>query len=420
MPAARTALVIGGGVAGPVVAMALHKAGIAATVHEARAAADEDRGSFLTLQVNGITALRAVDAGAAVTGLGFATTSMTFRSGTGKVLGAVGTGEPLPDGTVGITVKRADLHGALRAEAQRRGIAIEYGTRLVDVVESDGGVQAVFADGSSATADILIGADGIRSRVRTLIDPAAPPARYVPVLNVGGYAPATVAALEPGRYEMVFGKRAFFGQAVAPDGTVWWFANPPRRTEPAPGELAAMTSDQWRSWLLELFADDRTAATEIIAATPGELQGWATYDMPPVPHWHRGRMVLVGDAAHATSPSSGQGASMAIEDAVELGRCLRDHADPDAAFAAYVGLRRDRVERVVAAGARSSNQKAAGPIARRLRDLVLPLILRRAAGTGSRSFAWLHRYEIDWDTPVTARVGRGADPQHPAEVAGQM
>lgn len=275
----------------------------------------------------------------------------------------------------------------------------------MDVVEADGGVSAVFADGTTASADVLVGADGIRSRVRTLIDPGAPPARYVPLLNVGGYVPAPEdSGLRPGQYEMVFGKRAFFGQAVAPDGTIWWFANPPRRTEPTPGELAAMTTDQWRSWLLELFADDRTQAAGIIAATPGELRGWATYDMPSVPHWHRGRMVLVGDAAHATSPSSGQGASMAIEDAVELGRCLRDHTEPAAAFAAYVGLRRERVEKVVAAGARSSNQKAAGPIGRRIRDLLMPIFLRRAAGTGPRSLAWLHRYEIDWDAPVTGAV----------------
>ena len=404
MTAARTALVIGGGVAGPVVAMALHKAGISASVHEARTDPDEDLGSFLTLQVNGIAALRAIDAGSALDGIGIATRSMTFRSGTGKALGAVSTGEPLPDGTTGITVTRADLHRVLREEAQRRGITVTYGKRLVDVRESADGVTAVFADGSTASADILVGADGVRSRVRAVIDPDAPAARYVPVLNLGGYAHVPDNDLPPEQYEMIFGKRAFFGHAVAPDGTTWWFANPPRRTEPTPGELAAITTEEWRAQLLDLFADDRGPAARIVAATPGELRCWATYDMPPVPHWHRDRLVLVGDAAHATSPSSGQGASMAIEDAVELARCLRDHATPGAAFAAYVGLRRERVERVVAAGARSSNQKAAGPIGRMLRDLVLPIILRRAAGSGSASMAWLHRYEIDWDAPVTSTV----------------
>ena len=197
---------------------------------------------------------------------------------------------------------------------------------------------------------------------------------------------------------MIFGRRAFFLYAVAPDGTVWWGANPPRRDEPAAGELAAMTDREWRSWLLELFAPDLTPACSIIASTPGPLTGWATYDLPSVRRWHRDRMIVIGDAAHATSPASGQGASMAVEDAVELGRCLRDLSDPAAAFTAYEGLRRDRVERVVAQGARSSNAKAAGPVGRVMRDLLLPRMLRRAAGPAGRGS--VAPYHIDWATPV--------------------
>ena len=115
-------------------------------------------------------------------------------------------------------------------------------------------------------------------------------------------------------------------------------------------------------------------------------------------------MVLIGDAAHATSPASGQGASMAIEDAVELGRCLRDLPEPDAAFAAYERLRRSRVEQVVADGARSSTVKAAGPVARVLRDALLPIFLRRQ---GDRAAAWLHGHHIDWDAPVTVTAIAG-------------
>jgi len=75
-------------------------------------------------------------------------------------------------------------------------------------------------------------------------------------------------------------------------------------------------------------------------------------------------MLVIGDAAHAASPASGQGASMAIEDAVQLGRCVRDHPDPLDAFTAYERLRRACVERVVAHGARTSSDKVAGPVAR--------------------------------------------------------
>jgi 2-polyprenyl-6-methoxyphenol hydroxylase-like FAD-dependent oxidoreductase len=398
------ALVIGAGVAGPVAAMALQRAGVDATVHEAHPGPADDVGAFLTLQVNGLAALRAIGADRVATGLGFPTPRMRFRSGTGKVLGELGTGAPLADGTVGVTLRRSDLYRALCDEAQRRGIRIEHGHRLVDSTPVPGGVRAEFADGSSATAAILVGADGLRSRVRQIIDPGAAPARYVPVLNIGGYAPPQPTGARPGEYEMIFGKRAFFGFTVAPDGQVWWFANPPRREEPAPGELEAMTTQQWRSWLLDLFAADNTPACRIIESTPGELSGWATFDMPSVRRWHRERMVLIGDAAHATSPASGQGASMAIEDAVELGRCLRDLPEPDAAFAAYERLRRDRVERVVAQGARSSNSKAAGPLARVLRDAFLPIFLRR---TGQQAATWLHEYAIDWDAPVVAGVPAG-------------
>jgi 2-polyprenyl-6-methoxyphenol hydroxylase-like FAD-dependent oxidoreductase len=396
-----TAVVVGGGVAGPVAAMALQRIGYAATVYEAHPGTADDVGAFLTLQVNGVAALRALGAADAVSGIGFPTTSMRFRSGTGKLLGEVGTGEPLADGTEGVTVRRAELYRALRDEAVRRGVRVEYGKRLVGAAPDADGVRAEFADGSVVRGDLLVGADGIRSAVRQAIDPLAAPARYVPVLNAGGYAPAQPTDARPGQFEMVFGRRAFFLYSVAPDGTVWWGANPPRRAEPAPGELDATAPEQWRAHLLELFARDRGPMTRIIESTPDAdlARVWPTYDMPTVRTWHRDNMVIIGDAAHATSPSSGQGASMAVEDAVELARCLRD-LPLDRALPAFEGLRRERVERVVAQGARTSDQKAAGPLARIVRDAFLPVLLRRAAGKGSGSVAWLHRYDIDWDAPV--------------------
>jgi FAD-dependent urate hydroxylase len=398
MSRAMKALIVGGGVAGPVAAMALRQAGIDSVVYEAYAGGADDAGAFLTFASNGLDALRTIDAHHLVLSEGFPTPRMTIQNGTGKHLGDVPLGGTLPDGTVSQTLMRADLYRALRDEAVRRGARVQYGKRLVDAETTPDGVVGLFEDGTEAVGDLLIGADGIHSRTRRIIDPSAPRARYVPVLNIGGYARDVAVQAEPGTFRMVFGKRAFFGYAVHPSGEIWWFANPPRADEPTGVELAAIGTEQWREMLIDLFAGDDSPAVEIIRSTPGKLAGWATYDLPSVPIWHRESMIIIGDAAHATAPSSGQGASMAIEDAVVLARCLRDLPDTRQAFAAYERLRRARVERIVAHGARTSNSKAAGPIARVLRDLMMPLILKRVAR--GESLAWMHDYHIAWDEQV--------------------
>ncbi|WP_268903559.1 FAD-dependent oxidoreductase [Herbidospora solisilvae] len=129
----------------------------------------------------------------------------------------------------------------------------------------------------------------------------------------------------------------------------------------------------------------------------GACRSFSNFDLPTVPKWSNSRMVIVGDAAHATSPSSGQGASMAIEDAVVLARCLRDHDVPDA-FAVYERLRRARVERIVAQGKRNGDGKAPGPVGAYLRDLFLPVVLRQVAKRGSLS--WMYDHRIAWDESV--------------------
>jgi FAD-dependent urate hydroxylase len=394
----KKALIVGGGIAGPVTAMALQRAGIDAVVYEAYdTSAGLDAGAFLTVAVNGLDALRTLDAHEPVLAAGFPTRNIEFFSGSGKRLGEVPIGGTLPDGTVTHTIKRADLYRVLHDEAIHRGIHIEYGKRLVDAeVTPDGGVVARFEDGTRVAGDLLIGADGIHSRTRRIIDPGAPEPRYTGLGNIGGFTRNASVDTRPGIYVMVWGKRAFFGYTVSPSGEIWWFANPPSARELTRAELAA-TTEEGKQHLIDLFANDATPAVEIIRSTTGELPGTNQYDMPSVPTWHRGPMVIVGDAAHAASPASGQGASMAIEDAVVLAKCLRDLPGIQQAFTAYEQLRRERVERVVAQGARSSSGKAAGPIARVLRDLMLPVILKRVASSGEKSLVWMYGYHVAWD-----------------------
>lgn len=400
MTQTTTAVVIGGGIAGPVTAIALRAAGIDATVYEAHPGGAEGVGAFLTLASNGIGALRTVDADARVLKVGFPTPEIILRSNTGKDLGCLTMGVPLADGTMSHTLKRADLYEAVRGEALSRRVAIEHGKRLTGVEESRDGVCALFDDGSEATCDILIGCDGVHSTVRRLIDPAAPRPTYSGLIGFGGYARDVAVDGKPGTYTMMFGKRAFFGYVIAPGDEVWWFANLPRRDEPVRGEMDATSPEEWRHTLLELFRDDAGPAAALVEASASSdtMKPTVIHSVPHLPKWHTDRTIVIGDAAHAPTPTSGQGASLAIEDAVVLAKCLRDVPESHKAFAAFESLRRERVERIIKDAARTNKTKAAGPIGRVVRDAMFPIVLKLMAD--SKRLKAPYEYSIDWNSRV--------------------
>ncbi|MDF0531424.1 NAD(P)/FAD-dependent oxidoreductase [Tsukamurella sp. 8F] len=401
-------LIIGAGIAGPVLSMALSRVGIESTVFERDEHGAYQRGGWLTFQANGMDALRAIDAAGPVEDLGYPLDTISFVNGRGRALGRMPLAATRTDGQESLMMPRADLYAALGDEAARRGARVEYGKRLVTAQRVDGGVRAEFADGSTATGDVLVGCDGIHSPVRTLIDPDATAPRYIPVLNAGGYIPKFEVDVPAKEFRMQFGTRCFFAWAPTPDGGTVWFANPPMAHEPERGVLSTMSDADWRTWLHELMDGDVGPAHEIIDAAPGPLFGWATYDLPVVRRWHDGAsMLVIGDAAHATSPAAGQGASMALEDAVVLAQCLRDTGcardagRAGAAFGTFESLRRDRVERIVKQGHRGSSAKAAGPVARHVRDMLLPLMFRRAERDGGKSMQWLQGHHIDFQQRVS-------------------
>lgn len=401
---ARTALVIGGGIGGPVAAMALRRAGIDAVIYEAHEGTADGVGGGLGIAANGQSALAAIGAGDLVSSIGSPMATMVVESWTGKRLAEFAG---LPGLPVTRFVWRPDLYRALYDEAHRRGVTIEHGKRLTGAELHADGVVARFADGTTATADVLIGSDGIRSTVRGLIDPAAPGPRYSGLLGLGGWASDCGLAPTHDAMHMVFGRRAFFGYQVFDDRRVGWFANVPSRESMSIGECQALGGEEWLRRLRGLFADDRMPALDILhAVTPADLViTGALEDLPPVPVWHRGRMVITGDAAHATSPSSGQGASIAMESAVQLARCLRDLPIGEA-FAAFERLRRRRVERIITMGARTNSDKAAGPVARVLRDMLMPVAMKALAKP--EKLAWQYDHPIDFDAPLVTAAGIGA------------
>ncbi|MEO5664305.1 MAG: FAD-dependent monooxygenase [Nocardioides sp.] len=393
------ALVVGAGLAGPLAAMALRRAGIEPVVVERHGPPNPTSGSWFTVSPNGLDALAAVGVLDLAKGLGVAHERNVLVSATGRELGTLPLGSPLADGTPALTMKRSELTAALVDEATRRGIGFRWNAGLETARRDGDRVVATLADGSTLAADLLIGADGVHSPTRRLIDPGAPAARYVGLTNFGGITPGGSALLDgpdavAEQWRMVFGRRAFFGHFAHPNGDVVWFVNVP---EPAitPQERARTTDDQWRWKLIALMEGDAGPAARLIEAGILELAGDNTHDLGHVPTWHRDRMIVIGDAAHAPAPSSGQGASMAAEDAVVLAQCLRDLPDIDSAFAAYESRRRARVERIVKTGARSSSTKSPGA----LQQLMLRAIFRYAVTP--KNTAWMYDHRLCWNETVT-------------------
>jgi len=298
-------------------------------------------------------------------------------------------------------VHRSDLYRALHDRAVAGGVAIEYGKRLVDVQETATGITARFADGCTASADILVGADGIRSTVRSLIDPNGPGPQFTGLLGFEAVARHDVDAV-PGTMTFAFGKRGYYLYWPEPGGGTRWGVNLPQERPISLTAARAVPSSDWMRTLRAAYADDDPGRDLMLTSSADELQVVGSLQiMPRVRRWHRGHMVLVGDSAHAPSNSSGQGASLAIESAVQLARCLRDLPDVPSAYAAFERLRRSRVEKVAARAARINQAKAPGAAARVLMPLLMPLLMKTAMNP-ERTIGPEQRYIIDWDTPVTA------------------
>jgi len=394
------ALIIGSGVAGPAVALFLQRAGWEVEIFEAAESPDSYTGLFLNVATNGLSVLDQLGLRERLVAEGHPAPEMVMWSSTGKELGTVPNGPAGKPDRGSVVVRRSILHRVLRDAAQEAGIPIRFGARLERIEETDASVRAIFADGRIATGDLLIGADGVGSPTRRHIDPDAPAPAYSGLVGLGGFALVPGLAPTPGAQHMVFGRRSFFGYLVRDDGEVYWFAN---ITHPSADRAAlrATHAEEWLATLRELHADDPYPVPQILAHATGEIGGYPIDDLAHVPHWSRGRVVAVGDAVHAISPSAGQGASLALEDAITLARCLRDLPDHAAAFAEYQRLRQPRAEAVVAYAQAINKQKRVtkSRLGIAIRDAMLPMFLKKARDDTRND--WLYNHEIAWDAPVS-------------------
>src|SRR5258708_23699716 len=395
----KKALIIGCGIAGRAVALFLKRAGFEAEIFEARKTPE---GFALSLSSNGVEVLKMLGLDGPVMAEGSAVTSGLMWNGKGKRLGQV----PLAgEGQKSVFIKRVPLGLILAEEAERQGIKLERGKKLESIdMTSTGGVVATFQDGTTALGDFLIGCDGVHSRTRQLIDPAFSGPVYTGLMNTGGYTSRVKVSSPPETTHFIFGKRAFFGYHVSPSGYIYWFANYVQAEEPAREVGEGGTHEARKQRLLELFHDDQPFIREIIGAAEETFPDFPSYALPTQPaSWHKGPVALLGDAVHAISPSSGQGASMALEDAAVLAKCLRDIPDVERAFATYEQLRRERTAKMFELGKRGDSGKfVTRPLQQWFRDLTTPIFLKLFANP--KASDWIYSYRVDWDAPVTAHM----------------
>lgn len=389
----QKALIIGGGIAGPVTAIFLKKAGIDAEVFEAWPYST-GIGGGLQIAPNGMHVLAEIGLADDMIRRGSIAESFDFHSQSGARLGSINHNMKQRFGQPAVNMCRATLNEALINKAWCENVELRFEKRLVAIEDrADRPVVAHFADGSSAEGDFVIGADGVHSAVRGHVIPDGPKPFDTGLIGFGGFvARSVIPAASIGRSVVTtFGQSGFFGYGVCSSDSngdvMWWSTQPAHGVDAA--TYRAMDQDAIRRHLLDFHTGWHDPIARILQAAE-DIVVTPTLDVATLPAWSRKRTLLIGDAAHATSPHAGQGASLALEDAMRLGRLMQNRQELGPTFQNFELDRRPRAERIVALARRNGNSKrefsATGAWIRdRMMKVLLPL--------GERSMSWMYAYD---------------------------
>jgi 2-polyprenyl-6-methoxyphenol hydroxylase-like FAD-dependent oxidoreductase len=378
--------IAGAGIGGLALALALHARGLDPVVFERKTAEQiRTEGVFLTLAPNGVNALRALDLADATVAAGLITKGLAMFNERGKSLGVMDYGtHGTRFGAPSVTIRRGALGALLLDAVERAGIDLRLARGIDEIADGTDEVEVTSA-GETGAYDALIACDGLRSTVRRSIFPELPAPRYSGLIGTGGVIDVPGIKRTNGPMVMTFGKRAFFGYLAEPGEPVMWF-----NTYPAPESDVGPIADPvaYARFIESLHADDPLENARILQAVPSIDRNYPIYDMPELDHWSKGHVLLMGDAAHAVAPHSGQGASMAIEDALVLAASL-DGAEVPAAFAQFFALRQERTQTVIKIGRMAGSQKHAQSwLQLRVRDLILPLVMPMGVKAQERIFGF--------------------------------
>jgi salicylate hydroxylase len=358
MPQFRKVLIIGGGIGGLTAAIALIRRGFRVRVYE-QAATLREVGAGLTLHRTAMRVFDDIGVWSQIREVATHGLNVAFvHYQTAELLHGAHdwTWSRKPESPEdGAHAHRAAVHTILVETVRSLDPdALTLSRRLTGVEQDASGVRALFEDGTTAEGDVLIGADGVRSSVYRSVFRIDNPATFTGVMAIRCMMPRT-PELEPflsgGRAVNYIGPRRSFIRYGIEDGRVL-------------NCVALAQTDAWREegWanacspeeFLALYDDFHPDAQAVIARAPRDATfKWALYARPPLETWRKGRVTLLGDAAHPMLPYLGQGATAAIEDALVLARALQHNDDLDAALAAYEAERLPRASEQM----RLSNQQ---------------------------------------------------------------
>ena len=336
--------IVGGGIGGLVLALALRDRGVGFEVYE-QAEELREVGAAVALSANGTRELRRLGVGDQVEAVSVVPSALVIRRwDTGEIIAdhPIGRGR-VYEATFGAPYYGVHRVALLQALAERLEIGgLNLGRRCVCVEEHRAGAELHFADGLSAQADVVVGADGVHSVIRPHVAGQLR-GRFSGTVGYRGLvAVEDVPSLpDPSPLQFWAGPgRHLLHYAIHGGRTVNFLAvvRVPEWTNPAWMEECAVGD------AVDAFAGWHPAVTEMVGATDVGAR-WALHDLEPLERWHTDRVVLMGDAAHAMVPHQGQGANQTIEDAIVLADCLADTHAPDdlaAVLRRYARRRRGR------------------------------------------------------------------------------
>ena len=345
-------VVIGAGLGGLVAALALQARGHDVEVHEQVEALGEV-GAGLTLSRGAQQVFRALGLQERVAALACRSSAFPFihfRSGR-LLAGAFDHAGGAPDdgvADVGRQIHRADLHAVLAAAFVERGGRLVLGHRVIGIDDHDTVITANFAGGEQASGDVLVGADGVRSVVRSVLWGDDAP-RFTGQIAYRFLVPADAARpfMRAGRGAVFIGPARTFNRYTLRGGRIV-------------NAVGIVATDEWvgegwstpasRDEMLAAFAGWHDDVTGLISLAESSIK-WGLFDRAPLPAWMRGRATLLGDAAHAMLPFLGMGAAMAIEDGMVLARAFDGAPDAATALGRYEAARLPRTTLVHAKSA---------------------------------------------------------------------